>query len=507
LFGYCLTQFAEYLLEQVVRAKELKLMMNPISKSELIYVLKLKQGVIPDQPVDDFDETLTNVTNNNTANNANMTSSNSRMRGLSRQSTASLSTAGLHHSQHNQSQHQHQHQQQPQHQSSSGIVLEFSDFLVLELLRLRKITKADLEYIKSVYDVLITQPTPSAAMEKKESQQDLTGTGSGTESSTPITPLGRLPRSRRNSIILPGTSYGALEPILEEETGPDHEGSLKVQLPSPPFSLSRMRSQSIKGIQQAQSVKDVGKFSVDSEGGSGKSISEKKQDQIQTQTQTQIPSPYSLSSKMNSEDEDYMSEGVDLEAAEQELEEEAKTGLDETYDESNPSVPSSAMEEQDLLALQYNRLLLPAMKQLQRQSQLLHKNRSSISITTLADVNETEHLLAIRREPSTSGSGHGNGLFRSNTRKNFSNLPFNETDEEEDDAMDSLSCEDDDDDDDRSSEGRVEDEDNDDVEVAEKKGLEEDDDVDVELGKQSEGISRNRSAMMQRRSGMEDVHV
>ncbi len=120
-------------------------------------------------------------------------------------------------------------------------------------------------------------------------------------------------------------------------------------------------------------------------------------------------------------------DGNDPDHVPQRIDPEAEQDITSIISEAEyPSVKSSlsilanlpANTKSDLV-LEYNRLLLPAMQQLQVQSQMLWKTYpSSSSIANFADTNETEQLLAARRR----STAYERGL----SKNGFASLPFNE---------------------------------------------------------------------------------
>lgn len=112
IFAYTMGQFAELLVEQAIRANELKLMMSPLTEKEFKIAFNLHSGQIPSMDSsDDFQD------------------NSSRGIVINRQRSMTIKV-------------------------KSTLSLTLNDFIILELLRLKKIGKDDLECIKNLFDAI-----------------------------------------------------------------------------------------------------------------------------------------------------------------------------------------------------------------------------------------------------------------------------------------------------------------------------------------------------------------
>lgn len=162
IFAYTVGQFAEILVERAIRANEMRLMCRPLTEQEFRFAYELHRGEI----VIDNSSNNSSAYNSDSSNYINPPYSSdneddadgnarrSRYHRNRRQSSVSLSSSSPSYLSLRRA-FQRQHARSELHvPPRCDLRLNLEDFIILEMLRLQKITSHDLQYIKCLFDSL-----------------------------------------------------------------------------------------------------------------------------------------------------------------------------------------------------------------------------------------------------------------------------------------------------------------------------------------------------------------
>jgi hypothetical protein len=134
-FAYTVAQFAEILVERAIKANEERLLLRPLSLQEFEFVAELQQGHIVLDNDEEDDEVGVEEERKATAGNTSSNSHLNRRSILAKQKQLSITTTSS-------------------RTNHSFMQLTFEDFIILEMLRLEKITVDDLKHMKELYDII-----------------------------------------------------------------------------------------------------------------------------------------------------------------------------------------------------------------------------------------------------------------------------------------------------------------------------------------------------------------
>lgn len=197
MFAYAMGQFAELMVERAVRANEFKLMSRPLTEAEFRFAYEMQRGKIADY----YDE----ESSSDGATPAPMFKASSKQN-----SNRSINVRELR--------------------------LDLGDFIVLELLRLQKITQEDLEYIKMVFElldddgdgVLINQPAPAAT-----GCYNTTTTNAQPSAALPYSPLPAIPESPADFFPDEESSRSAIQVSADHLSINTPDSTTRIGLPAP----------------------------------------------------------------------------------------------------------------------------------------------------------------------------------------------------------------------------------------------------------------------------------
>lgn len=149
IFAYTVGQFAEILVERAIKANEMKLMSRPLSPQEFRFAFELHRGeIVVDEDEDGEDESVGETASNSSVE---YHSDFDETRGSDQgddTSDADPSLVSLRKA------FQRQKSWRGKPKRAPTIRLTLEDFIILEMLRLQKITADDLHYIKMLFDSL-----------------------------------------------------------------------------------------------------------------------------------------------------------------------------------------------------------------------------------------------------------------------------------------------------------------------------------------------------------------
>eukprot|EP01033_Poteriospumella_lacustris_P001094 gene1094-797_t len=148
IFAYTVGQFAEILVERAIKANEMKLMSRPLSPQEFRFAFELHRGEIVVDEEEEEDESVGDTASNSSAEyHSDFDEARSSDQGDDA-SDADPSLVSLRKA------FQRQKSWRGKPKRAPTIRLTLEDFIILEMLRLQKITADDLQYIKMLFDSL-----------------------------------------------------------------------------------------------------------------------------------------------------------------------------------------------------------------------------------------------------------------------------------------------------------------------------------------------------------------
>eukprot|EP00981_Chlorochromonas_danica_P015850 scaffold14709_cov268-Ochromonas_danica.AAC.13 len=224
IFTYTMGQFAEILVERAIRARERELLMRPLSEEEFRFAMELQGGLT---------RTSTTATDDTTPIGTGGRSSSSRSETPVGGGGGGVGGGGG-------------GEQQEQEQE---VRLDLGDFIILELLRLQKISQHDLDYIKDLFRILDADGDGVLIHASVETRKPFTTSSScSPSSSTPYQPTAATslesPMDRRTKDLLQCRGQDVihfLAPIREDYGSTTTTSPVTTPTPAPPGSSSRSR--------------------------------------------------------------------------------------------------------------------------------------------------------------------------------------------------------------------------------------------------------------------------